>query len=81
MLQTASADLHIDLQHSFMVGDRWRDIEAGQRAGCTAFFVDYDYDEPRPRPPYVAISSLAESAHWILSNVTPCSSSDGLIGV
>ena len=31
---------------SVMVGDRWRDIEAGRRAGCrAAILVDYGYDE------------------------------------
>ena len=26
---------------SYMVGDRWRDAEAGQRAGCKTIFIDY----------------------------------------
>ena len=31
---------------SFMVGDRWRDIEAGRRAGCARrSSIDYGYDE------------------------------------
>ena len=32
-----------------MIGDRWRDVDAGNAAGCKAFFVDYGYDEARPR--------------------------------
>ena len=37
------------LDRSIIVGDRWRDIEAGRRAGCRAtVFVDYGYDEPTP---------------------------------
>ncbi len=71
MLTAASADLRIDLECSYLVGDRWRDIEAGQRAGCTAFFLDYGYDEPRPRPPYMAVSSLADAACWILGRFAP----------
>ena len=35
-----------DLSRSVVVGDRWRDIEAGRRAGCrAAVLVDYGYDE------------------------------------
>lgn len=34
MLQKAEKDLSIDLKQSFMVGDKWSDIEAGKRAGC-----------------------------------------------
>ena len=36
----AAAVAHgIDLQRSFMVGDRWRDVEAGVRAGCKTVFI------------------------------------------
>jgi hypothetical protein len=42
---------NIDLASSFIVGDRWRDIEAGHRAGCRAIFVDYGYAEQRPDGP------------------------------
>ncbi len=67
MLLAASRDHGIDLAQSFIVGDRWRDIEAGQRAGCTAFLVDYGYAETRPNPPYVTVDSLASAAERILT--------------
>ena len=35
MLLDAASRLGIDLAASFLIGDRWRDIEAGRRAGCT----------------------------------------------
>jgi len=31
-----------------MVGDRWRDVAAGQAAGCANFFIDYGYRQKRP---------------------------------
>jgi len=49
-----------------MVGDRWRDVGAGQAAGCANFFIDYGYREKRPEPPYIAVKSLAEAASRIL---------------
>jgi D-glycero-D-manno-heptose 1,7-bisphosphate phosphatase len=58
----------IDLGRSFMVGDRWRDIEAGQRAGCRTLFVDNGYREQQPAAPFVSVSSLAAAADWILEN-------------
>jgi D-glycero-D-manno-heptose 1,7-bisphosphate phosphatase len=55
---------------SVMVGDRWRDIEAGRSFGCRAtILVDYDYGEPFPHEPDVRVSSLADAAAWILENV------------
>lgn len=56
------------LQHSVIVGDRWRDIEAGHRAGCRAtVFVDYGYDDPRRVDADVRVHSLAEATDWILA--------------
>jgi D-glycero-D-manno-heptose 1,7-bisphosphate phosphatase len=68
MLLDAVQQYDIDLPASFMVGDRWRDIEAGRRAGCRTVWVRYDYDERYPDPPADAtVTSLAEAADWILS--------------
>jgi D-glycero-D-manno-heptose 1,7-bisphosphate phosphatase len=57
----------VDLSASVMVGDRWRDIEAGRQAGCATVFLDYGYDERRPEQPDAVFGSLAEAAGWILS--------------
>jgi D-glycero-D-manno-heptose 1,7-bisphosphate phosphatase len=63
----AAAKQHaIDLSKSFMVGDRWRDIEAGQAAGCQTIFIDYDYQEKQPEPSVLRVSSLREAADCIL---------------
>lgn len=65
MLIEAAKGWNIDLSKSYMVGDRWRDVAAGQAVGCGAFFIDYGYDEIRPNKPYVAVKSLAEAAELI----------------
>ena len=57
-----------DLGRSFIVGDRWRDVEAGRRAGCqAAILIEYGYDEGRSVEPDVRVRSLSEAADWILS--------------
>jgi D-glycero-D-manno-heptose 1,7-bisphosphate phosphatase len=58
----------LDLSASFMVGDRWRDVEAGRRAGCRTIFVDRGYDEPSTRPD-VTVAGLAQAADWILNRL------------
>ena len=62
MLLRAAEDLDLDLARSFMVGDRWRDIEAGRRAGCGTFFVDRGYDEAAPSAFDYRVGSLPEAA-------------------
>ena len=66
LLLEAADELGIDLAASFMIGDRWKDIEAAHAAGCTALFVDYRYLERRPDPPYLEVKSLPEAAALIL---------------
>ncbi len=57
-----------DLAGSIVIGDRWRDIEAGRRAGCSAaILVDYGYDEGLTAEPDIRVRSLSEAADWILS--------------
>jgi D-glycero-D-manno-heptose 1,7-bisphosphate phosphatase len=60
-----------DLARSVMVGDRWRDVEAGRRAGCrAAVLIDYDYaGEELTAEPDVRFRSLAESVDWILATM------------
>jgi D-glycero-D-manno-heptose 1,7-bisphosphate phosphatase len=67
LLLEAARERRLDLAASFMVGDRWRDVEAGRRAGCTTIFIDYGYAETRPDGPDACVGSLAEAAEWILS--------------
>jgi len=65
-----SARVHnIDLGASYMVGDRWRDTEAGASAGCKTFFIDYGYDEKQPESVDFRVRSLSEATDIILGAV------------
>lgn len=66
MLIQASADHQIDFSMSCLVGDRWRDIEAGQQVGCLCYFIDYDYNERKPAVPFKTVASLESAAELIL---------------
>lgn len=68
LILAAQQKHEIDLHRSFLIGDRWRDIEAGQNAGCRTVFLDYDYQERKPGlPPTASTKSLREATDWILS--------------
>ncbi len=67
MLLEAAVRYNIDLPESFMVGDRWKDVEAGRRAGCKTVFLDSRYAEKKPTPPAdFTTETLLEAAQWIL---------------
>ena len=66
LLLTAVSDFDIDLGNSVMVGDRWRDIEAGVLAGCKTIFIDYGYAEKRPAYFDFCVENLLEAAQIIL---------------
>ena len=66
MLTSAAQELGIDLSRSFLVGDRWRDIEAGQRAGVRTIWIDCQYQEQPPARPGHTVQNLAQAADWIL---------------
>ena len=66
MLVAASKKNNIDLNNSYMVGDRWSDIEAGNNVGCKTIFIDYNYNEKKPQNYNHITKSLKEAAKIIL---------------
>lgn len=66
MLFASARELDLDLAKSYMIGDRWRDIEAGRRAGCKTLFIDCGYAEEAPRDYDFRVESLTEAASVIL---------------
>jgi D-glycero-D-manno-heptose 1,7-bisphosphate phosphatase len=61
MIELAIKEFDVDVNRSFLVGDRWKDIEAGQSVGCRNYFIDYNYDEPKPKPPFETCISLIDA--------------------
>ena len=66
MLLDAASKHSIDFKASYIVGDRWRDVLAGQAAGCRTIFVDYGYRQDQPAAPDKVVGSLPEAADFIL---------------
>jgi D-glycero-D-manno-heptose 1,7-bisphosphate phosphatase len=66
MLLDAARALDLDLTRSWMIGDRWRDIDCGRRAGVRTVFIDYGYAEELREAPDFTVHSFAEAAAVIL---------------
>lgn len=67
MLLKAAKKWGIDLTASYMVGDRWRDIDAGTSAGCQTVFIDYSYEETLRQRPTKIVNSVLDACEWICS--------------
>ncbi len=66
MLLAAADELSINLAESYMIGDRWRDVGAGQAAGCHAVFVDRGYRERRPEAPCAIVPDTTTAIDHVL---------------
>jgi D-glycero-D-manno-heptose 1,7-bisphosphate phosphatase len=69
MLKRAAQELDVDLTQSFMVGDRWRDVDCGHAAGCQTIFIDRGYDESLRKFPDHRAANLLEAARIIVDVV------------
>ena len=68
MILAAAREFSIELGKSYMVGDRWRDIEAGIAAGCRTILVrpEVAYNEPQAQGMDAVVDSLYEASAFIL---------------
>lgn len=68
LVEKAVEKYNINLKDSFFIGDRWRDIECGKRAGCFTILIDNTCQEPLTSEPNLYCSSLLEAAKIICNN-------------
>jgi D-glycero-D-manno-heptose 1,7-bisphosphate phosphatase len=67
LLAQAARKYNLDLHASFLIGDRWRDIDAGRDAGCRTVWIDRAYKEKAPSAPDATFPSCLEAARWIVA--------------
>ncbi len=66
MLLDAAKALGIDLPGSWMVGDRWKDVDCGKRAGVRTVFIDYGYGDEHDSSPDHTVRTFPEAVAFIL---------------
>ena len=71
MLLKAKNQWGLDMNESYMIGDRPSDIQAGQRAGVKCIFLGEPSQLQVPEAQYA--SDLADAANLILAGQTPVS--------
>ncbi len=68
MLLDSASEWGVDLNQSWMVGDRWRDVSVGKAAGCRTIFIDGSYGECLPDAPDFTVDKFCEAVEVILKN-------------
>jgi D-glycero-D-manno-heptose 1,7-bisphosphate phosphatase len=68
LILRAAAELNIDLKESYVIGDRWRDIDCARAAGCHAIFIDRGYKENLRQAPDVTVANFKEAVNAVLRN-------------
>ncbi len=49
-----------------LVGDRWRDVDAGRAAGVTTVFLDHGYTESKAIAADYSAASFSDCVQWII---------------
>ena len=65
LLLQARKKWNVDFKKSFIIGDRWKDIQAGEKVGCKTIFLDYKYDDIKPKNPSFVTDSLFNAVYII----------------
>ncbi len=82
LLLKAGSEMSLDLERSYLVGDKVTDVEAGMRAGVKSILVLTGYGEPLwrswPAPflPHHVAQDLGEAVSWILDSAAPSIETD-----
>jgi len=66
LLLAAARRWRLDLDRSFMIGDRWSDIAAGQAAGCRTVLLDRPFSGRNHCTPDYCAADLRQAVRWIL---------------
>lgn len=66
MLLKAIRNFNINIENSYLIGDRWSDIEAGKKVGCKTIFINRNYYEKKPQSPDFIVKSFSQAVSKIL---------------
>src|SRR4051812_13246027 len=66
LILRAVAELRIDPKRSYVIGDRWRDVDCARAAGCRAIFIQRGYKESLREAPDYTVSNFDEAVSAVL---------------
>ena len=70
LILRAAAELNIDLNRSYVIGDRWRDVDCARAAGCRAIFIQRGYNETLREAPDFTVTNFQQAVTAVLRDAT-----------
>ena len=70
LIVRAAAELKIDLGASYVIGDRWRDINCARAAGCRAIFIERGYEESLREAPDFVAANFGDAVNALLRDAS-----------
>ena len=65
MILEAKKKYKIDLNSSFLIGDRFTDIQAAKNTGCKSIFIDRNYNEKKPIFQEANVKNILSAVNFI----------------
>ena len=65
MIFQAKKKYNINLKKSYFIGDRWRDVDAGNKSGCKTIFINRNYNEYLKSKPNYTVKKISEIYKYI----------------
>jgi D-glycero-D-manno-heptose 1,7-bisphosphate phosphatase len=66
LILRAAAELNIDPTKSYVIGDRWRDVDCARAAGCRAILIQRGYKEVLREVPDFTVQNFNEAVSAVL---------------
>jgi D-glycero-D-manno-heptose 1,7-bisphosphate phosphatase len=71
LILRAAAELNIDPKRSYVIGDRWRDVDCARAAGCRAILIQRGYEEALREAPDFTVASFNDAVSAVLRDANP----------
>ncbi len=74
MVEDAARDLDLDVARSFVIGDKWLDVELAKNAGArgilvrTGYGAEIEAEPPHGLQPFAIVNTLADAADVIVAD-------------
>jgi D-glycero-D-manno-heptose 1,7-bisphosphate phosphatase len=66
LILRAAAELNINLKESYVIGDRWRDMDCARAAGCRAILIQRGYNEVLREAPDFTVANFNDAVTAVL---------------